>query len=572
MTNREPFKICPACQTHRPVGELSCANLVNGFPCGWDIVLEAIHEPQAGQTGAEQPASAHRGVLQCRNGHPCNEGDLFCLICDDDLSSSVSNSESKSGDNHPDKNLSQGTGRRRIADWEVVEERPTTFRNQHHFVVCRPHEAARFLLTLYRAGSEPDPAIYNLLLKFSQEDVPRLHETGSWEGQAYEVGELLSGGTVRELLLDAGDMTAIEQFVAELGKVLGGFSEAGLRHRDIRPETILIRTRQPLDLVVSGFSSARLSDLDLEIAAPIETGRYTAPEAVMGGISAASDWWGLGMVLLDKVTNGNCFAGADDQLFMIHAIAHGVTVPGGLHPRLTTLLRGLLTVDRTERWDWKQVQLWLRGEDVPVSQPENVRSSPTSGPSIRLGGREYFSLLQFSLAAARANHWEEACGLLERGAIAGWGRELNLDSRVLSALEQLTSRTDISSDFRLATGLQLLNPVLPIICKEAIVSPAWLLANPESGFALLSGPVPELLLRFGLQSQPWLLLLAKRLESARKRADSLNIQLEENQFRFCSVVSSRVQLSAIWDERRQLFPEANLPALSSIIDRRIYSE
>jgi serine/threonine protein kinase len=574
MTNGEPFKICPACHAHRPVAELSCENPVNGVPCGWDIVLEAIHEPQAGETGAgvEQPAPETRGVLLCRNGHPYSEGDLVCLICDDDLSSTESTSDSRPGDDQPDTNPSPGTGTRQIAGWEVVEERPTTFRNQQHFVVCHSNEAARFLLTLYRAGSEPDPAIYDLLRKFSLEHVPRLHETGHWEGQAYEVGELLSGGSVRELPVDGSDISAIERFLAELGQVLSGFSEAGLRHRDIRPETILIRTRQPLDLVVSGFGSARLSDLDLEIAAPIETGRYTAPETVMGGISAASDWWGLGMVLLDKVTNGRCFAGADDQLFMIHVIAHGVTVPEGLHPRLTTLLRGLLTVDRTERWHWKQVQLWLKGEDVPVSQPEAVGTSSSSGPSIRLGGRDYFSVLQFSLAAARASAWEEACGLLERGAIAGWVRELDLESRVLSALEQLTSRTDISSDFRLAVGLQLLNPTLPIICKEAIVSPAWLLANPESGFALLSGPVPELLLRFGLQSQAWLLQLAKRLESARKRADSLSIQLEENQFRFCSVVSSRVQLSAIWDERRQLFPEANLPALSSIIDRRNYSE
>ena len=168
MTTGEPFKICPACHAHRPVAELSCENPVNGVPCGWDIVLEAIHEPQAGETGAgvEQPAPETRGVLLCRNGHPYSEGDLVCLICDDDLSSTESTSDSKPGDDQPDTNPSPGTDTRQIAGWEVVEERPTTFRNQQHFVVCRSNEAARFLLTLYRAGSEPDPAIYDLLRKF----------------------------------------------------------------------------------------------------------------------------------------------------------------------------------------------------------------------------------------------------------------------------------------------------------------------------------------------------------------------------------------------------------------------
>ena len=524
MTNGELFKICPHCHARRPIAELSCGNYVDGLPCGWGIAKQAIHEPESSHQnpGEKKPAAAAIGCL--------------------------------------------------IAGWKVAEELQTTVGNQQHFVVSRLSEPALFLLTLYKAGSEPSPAIYEVLGKFSGDHVPGLHETGYWQGQAYEVRELLSGGSVKTLQIDGTDLLTVERFVSELGQILSNFSDAGLRHRNIRPETILIRSREPLNLVVSGFGSARLSDLDLEISAPIEISRYTAPETVLGGISVASDWWGLGMVLLDKVTNGRCFAEADDQLFMIHVISNGVTVPEGLPPRLKTLLRGLLTVDRTRRWNWKQVQLWLRGEDVPVSQAVPIEASPSSGPSIRFGGKDYFSVLQFSLAAARASTWSEACDLLERGAIAGWVRELDPGSRVLSALEQLTTRTDISPDFRLAVGLTLLNPALPVICKETIVSPAWLLENPESGFALLSGPVPELLWRFGLQSQAWLLQLSRRLESVRRRAESLSIRLDERQFQLCSVVSSRVQLSAIWAERRQMFPEANLPALSSIIDHRSYSE
>jgi serine/threonine protein kinase len=573
MTIGEPYKICPNCLAHRPMDEQFCENVIGTQNCGWPIVMEPMHEvvPDAAlpQAPASQPTQA---LPYCRNGHACSLGDLFCPICNEELEASPATTDGSASNPIASVAPVAEAVPRQIADWVIVEERTTTYKNQQQYVVNRQGKSVRLLLTLYRSGCEPDLAIYDLLRKFSSDHVPKLYATGHWQGQAYEVCELLSEGSVQDFQIDRDDLSTIERFVDELGRVLADFSEAGLRHRDIRPETIYIRTRTPLDLVVGGFGSARLSDLDLEIASPLETGRYTAPETVMGGISAASDWWGLGMVLLDKITNGSCFAGADDQLFMIHVIAHGVTVPDGLHPRLSTLLRGLLTVDRTERWHWKHVQLWLRGEEVPVFQPASMGTASRSGPSIRLGGKEHYSVLQFSLAAARASAWDEACDLLERGAIAGWVRELNLESRILSALEQLTSQTDISSDFRLAVGLQLLNPALPIICKEAIVSPAWLLENAEAGFELLSGPVPELLQRFGLLSQAWLLQLAKRLESAKKRVTSLSIQLDETQFRFCSVVSSRTQLSAIWGERRQLFPDANLPALSSIIDRRNYSE
>ncbi|MCA9012861.1 MAG: hypothetical protein KDB01_24085, partial [Planctomycetaceae bacterium] len=393
--------------------------------------MEPIHEfvPDAAepQAPASQPTQA---LPYCRNGHACSPGDFFCPICNEELETSPATADGSASNPIPPAASAVEAATRLIADWVIVEEQATTYRNQQQFVVNRKGEPLRLLLTLYRSGCEPDQAIYDLLRKFSSDHVPKLYETGHWQGQAYEVCEMLSEGSVQDFQIARDDLSTIERFVDELGRVLADFSEAGLRHRDIRPDTIYIRTRTPLDLVVGGFGSARLSDLDLEIASPLETGRYTAPETVMGGISAASDWWGVGMVLLDKITNGGCFAGADDQLFMIHVIAHGVTIPDGLEPRLSNLLRGLLAVDRSERWQWKEVQKWLQGIEVPPPAATTSRAAPASGPSIRLGGKDFRNVLQFTLAAARASEWTEACDLLERGALAGWAREMELDSRV----------------------------------------------------------------------------------------------------------------------------------------------
>ncbi|MBI1325738.1 DUF4011 domain-containing protein [bacterium] len=557
----EPFKICPRCNAHRPISELFCGNVVKGDLCNWSLYHEEIRETSDPKDvlNSPQPDSS---ALVCRNGHPSSPGDLICPICNEELTEAALGTDPEPA---PPEN-------RRIGDWHVLEERSVAFQNQQQFVVTRDEDASLSLLTLYKSGCEPDALVYNILRKFSRDHVPELKDTGHWQGRAFEVSELLSGGSVREIQIDRNGIAAVEAFVREVSRILADFSEAGLRHRDIRPETILVRSRTPLDLVVCGFGSARLSDLDLEIAAPLETGRYTAPETLMGGVSAASDWWGLGMILLEKLTNGECFAGADDQLFMIHVITHGVTIPDDFPPRITNLLRGLLAVDRTERWQWKQVREWLHGNDVPVPDSRSKGAETTAGPSIRLGGRDIRDVVQFTLAAARAANWDEASGLLERGTIAGWGRELNVDSRTLSAMEQLTSRADVSSDFRLAIALQLLNSALPIICRESIVSPAWLLQDPERGFDLLSGPVPDLLIRFGIQSQAWLLQLAKRLDSVRRRAESLGIQLDDEQFRLCSVISSRAQLVAMWDSRRCLFADANVSGLCSVMDRRSFTE
>jgi serine/threonine protein kinase len=137
--------------------------------------------------------------------------------------------------------------------------------------------------------------------------------------------------------------------VSELGKALHSFSEVGLRHRDLRPNTLLIRNREPLDLVIGGFGSARLSEFDLDIVSPLKVTRYMAPEAIAGGVAAASDWWSLGMVLLEQLTRGECFESINERAYLIHVLANGATLPDDLDPSIGLLFRGLLAKDRHQR-------------------------------------------------------------------------------------------------------------------------------------------------------------------------------------------------------------------------------
>jgi primosomal replication protein N'' len=132
----------------------------------------------------------------------------------------------------------------------------------------------------------------------------------------------------------------VRQIVEQLGRGLNAFSECGLRHRDLRPSVVLVRCLDPLNLAITGFGSARLSDFDLDIVSPPETTRYMAPEAIAGGVAAASDWWSLGILLLERLTGGACFDGVNEQAFLIHVITNGVPIPEGLDPSLNLLLRG----------------------------------------------------------------------------------------------------------------------------------------------------------------------------------------------------------------------------------------
>lgn len=570
MTTGEPYRTCPSCKSNRPVGEQSCGNIVSGQACAWLLIHEEIHDspPVCGAEGDRVTSFSP----VCRNGHIISPGDLFCLECGEAVATAATGVGREAGSPDTVHTSSTATPVRRIGDWDVTEERPSVIRHQQQFTVTHHEHNTQAMLTLYPPGFEPDPEAYRIVQTLPRTCVQQIIEMGHFEGRAWEVCEILNEGTVRDLRLDSTNTETIREFVHEVSRLFSHLSRSGLRHRDIRPEAILIRSRSPLNLVIGRFGSAQLSELDLELAAPLDVGRYAAPETVMGGISASTDWWGLGMILLEQLTAGKCFADADDQLFMIHVISHGVTIPDDLPPELVTLLRGLLAVDREDRWQYPQVQAWLAGEEIAVPAPRRNEFEDSVGPSITLGGRQIRSVFRFTRESAHSANWDDACHLLERGIVSGWAQSLQLDSRLLSGLEQLSSRSDISVDFRLSIALSLLDSALPLICREEIISPSWLLQNPSRGFALLSGPVPDLLLRFGIHSQAWLLELARRSAAVSRKSESLGITLNLEQFHLCSVISSRAKLNAIWDERRSLFPDANVAALSSVMDRRALTD
>lgn len=144
--------------------------------------------------------------------------------------------------------------------------------------------------------------------------IPELLATGRHEGRAYDVAELVTQGSLAQAgFIGANDRDVLRRLAEELGRALAYFTEQGLRHRDLRPDAILLRTREPLDLVITDFGSARLSDFDLEAVATLQLTRYSAPEAIVGTVSAASDWWSLGMIILEQATAGGCFEGVKNR-------------------------------------------------------------------------------------------------------------------------------------------------------------------------------------------------------------------------------------------------------------------
>lgn len=570
------IRLCPNCETERPLTESFCDGELDGATCGWalsglPIRQERWRTPKIGSVATSPP--------RCINGHEVGDGDLMCASCGADVELApvlpatardlVADPASVIPAEAAEVEAAVVT-ETTIAGWRLLRRVATTSQVRERYETVREADGREAILTLYANGSEPDPEIYDVLRSLDRDHVPEILETGRWEDRAYEVAEDLKGGTLADLGLLPDDVATLSRVLEEIGGALAAFSESGLRHRDLRPGAIMVRSRDPLDLVVTGFGSARLSEYDLDVVSPLEITRYTAPEAVAGGVAAASDWWGLGMLLLEQVTRGTCFEGADDQSFLINVLTNGAPIPEGLPPGVETLLRGLLKIDRRSRWGWNEVRRWLDGDIPAAPASDRIATEPDNRRTIELGGHRHAGPARFALAAAESVSWNEARSLLLRGEVATWMEDAGLDKSMRAKVRAVTALADASEDMRLALALKALNPLMPLVVRGEIVTPGWLLEHPDEGYALVSGPVPDLL--ESEDSELWLARLKRRETRVRDRARQLEVELDEAQMRVNILSTSRSRLAAVWAERRRILPDTDHPGLLAITERRITDE
>jgi len=404
--------------------------------------------------------------------------------------------------------------------YQVLKHLPTRGAEADLLVVESLAEPGqRAVAKLYRPGIPPRSAALQQISAQIPRYVVRMLEYGHSDGIGYELLEYAEHGSLRDWLA-RGPLNEAQtrELLIQLSAALAELHPRDILHRDLKPENVLIRRWQPLQLALTDFGGPALADATMYFSTAHRTVQYEAPEAATGVFGPATDYWSLGMMLVEALTGQHPFAGLSGMVILYQLLVRPVPLTGIAEP-WQSLCRGLLLRDPRQRWGQAELQSWLAGESnaplpVEVAQPEAATFRPHR--VYRLAGMECRTARE--LARHIGDHWAAASQDLARGQITEWLCNDLGDAELAQTARDLLRDRALSHDERLLRLRIQLAPELPPVWKGRSLTATDLSGLAQT--ALEGDTASQILLLELFQGQPDVL----GLYAAAGHAESRQIQ------------------------------------------------
>ena len=160
-----------------------------------------------------------------------------------------------------------------------------------------------------------------------------IYDQGNDTAHPFLVMELVTGGTLRELLRERGPMPphAVVAVLAPVLSGLGAAHRAGLVHRDVKPENVLISVDGDVKLADFGLVRATTEAGITSTSVILGTAAYLSPEQVLGEETGPrSDVYAVGIMAFELLTGTTPFKG-DSAIVIAHQhLDRDVPPPGSL--------------------------------------------------------------------------------------------------------------------------------------------------------------------------------------------------------------------------------------------------
>src|SRR5688572_10904413 len=208
--------------------------------------------------------------------------------------------------------------------------------------------------TLTRDGSAVDRFVREARAasRLNHPNIVTIHDIGETETGRFIVTELVEGRTVHDVVESRVPWATAADIVRQAASALAAAHAAGIVHRDVKPENLMVRGDalvKVLDFGLARLMPARDGDAERVTASGTAAGivlgtlRYMAPEQAAGRpVESAADVFALGLVLYELLTTRHAF-GHEVGWGVLGAIAREAAIPASrLDPTLPAALDALL--------------------------------------------------------------------------------------------------------------------------------------------------------------------------------------------------------------------------------------
>lgn len=180
-----------------------------------------------------------------------------------------------------------------------------------------------------------------LARKITHPNVVRTHDLGEADGVRFLTMEYVPGTTLREVLDRRGAVALAPglQIAKQLCRGLTAVHEAGIIHRDVKPQNIMVLPNGVVKLMDFGIARTDEGGDGALDGHTVGTPYYMSPEQAMGQrLDARSDLYTVGVVLFELFTGERPFPGTDAAAVMQRHVAAQPPRPSSLRPDLPEYL------------------------------------------------------------------------------------------------------------------------------------------------------------------------------------------------------------------------------------------
>ena len=228
--------------------------------------------------------------------------------------------------------------------------------------------------------------------RLSHPNIVGVYDQGSDGRSLYLAMEYVPGRTLRALLRERGWLPW-QEALSVIDPVLSGLAaahQAGIVHRDVKPENVLITADGRVKVVDFGLARASAAAGNTRAGMIIGSVAYIAPEQVTGAPSdARTDVYAAGIVLFEMLTGRQPYTG-ESPLAVAYAHVNSdvpavSSLVGGIPPGVDQLVRAATSRDPQRRPPdadtFLRVTRALRGLPDPAESVSGAWPTPSPSPA-----------------------------------------------------------------------------------------------------------------------------------------------------------------------------------------------